>query len=153
MAGEQERHGHGHGHHHEEPLLDRIGASVGRQEKAWQRNEARIIEMLAVIKTIGERVSQMPVSQEVTDALEAVRSSLRGAAAKEHEEFLAAMQTQADAAAAKVDELTAKIDELIAKGGTASADEVQGIKDLATEVDTAVDSIVPAAAPPLTGRR
>lgn len=134
---------HGHGHEHggghddgEETQLDRIEKSVGLQQGAWE-------QFLAEWAPIKGRIEKMPVSQEVQDALDAVKASIRGQAAKEHEQFLAAQQKQADIANGKLDELNARIDELIAKGGTASADEVQGIKDLATDAAEAVDSIVP----------
>jgi hypothetical protein len=132
-------HGHEHGGGHEDRLariedsVSRIEQSVGLQQAAWERVE--------------KRIQQMPVSQDVQDALDAVKASLRGAAAKEHDEFLAAVQAARDEATAQIVELQAKIDELIAKGGTASADELQAIKGLAADVDEAVDAIVPAATP------
>lgn len=141
MEQSHHRPGHGHGHHHEETQLDRIEKSVGLQQGAWE-------QFLPEWAAVKERIEQIMVSQEVTDALETVRTSLRGAAAKEHDEFLAAMQTQADAADAKMDELQAKIDELIAKGGTANPDELNAIKGLADEATELVGSIVPAPATP-----
>jgi hypothetical protein len=140
----QPQHGHGPGgggHENDEAhRLKRIEESVGRIEASVGATQGAMEKVL-------ERILQMPVSQDVQDALDAVKGSLRGAAAKEHDEFLAAVQAARDEAAAQIDELTAKIDELIAKGGTASADELAAIKGLATDVDEAVDAIVPASTP------
>lgn len=136
--------GHGQGHENDEfHRLDRIEKSVGRQEKAWQRNEPRLMEALGAIEFILERIKQMPVTQEIQDALDAVKAELSTKAAAEHEQFLAAMQAQSDVATGKIDALQAKIDELIAKGSPPSADDLAAIKGLAADVDTAVDAIVP----------
>lgn len=138
--GHEHRHRPEHGHNDTEHRLRRIEESVGRIEQSVGLQQA-------AAERIEERLNQMPVSQDVQDALDAVKGSLRGAAAKEHDEFLAAVQAARDEAATQIAELTAKIDELIAKGGTASPDELAAIKGLAADVDEAVDAIVPASTP------
>lgn len=142
-----QKHGHGHGHEHEHGRGDNDDQRLARIESSVGRIEQSVGLVQGACERLERRVNQMPVSQDVQDALDAVKSSLRGAAAKEHDEFLAAVQAARDEAAAQIAELQAKIDELIAKGGTASADELAAIKGLAADVDEAVDAIVPASTP------